>query len=445
MSETNEKELLEEIRNVSIPVEGAQDYDSLLKLIGDSSFVLLGAATHGTLEFHSARADITMRLIREKNFAAVAVEADWPDAYRINRYVRGMGLDRFASDSLDDFTQFPAWMWKNEATLDFIGELHEHNSLLPDKSKVGFYGLDLYSFYSSADATIRFLAETDPEAAERARSRFSCFEQFNHGSESNGIEAAMDIEESLRDKAAARLSELRREGMERIRKEGLTARGELFFARQNALLAETAEEHYRMMFSGRTSMWNSRDRHMADTLDALAGHIALVRPPKVVAWAHNSHIGDARATDFSDWGRVNLGQLARERHGTDAALVGFTTYHGTVSAASDWGAAVERKKIQPASPGSCEDLFHRTGTRSFLLPLRNPPQSMQALHDRRPERAIGAVYQPRSERSNHNIYADLQNQFDAIIHFDHTKAVKPLEYNPVWEAGEVTENVSVVR
>ncbi|MHB9028504.1 MAG: erythromycin esterase family protein [Candidatus Latescibacterota bacterium] len=439
MTHIEEEKLLEEIRNSAIPVEGAPDFNVLLDLVGNARFVLLGEATHGTHEFYAARADITMRLIREKNFNAVAVEADWPDAYRVNRYIRGRGLDRFAIDSLADFTRFPTWMWRNTDVLNFIGELHEHNSLLPEESKVGFYGLDFYNLFASIDTVIAYLEKTDPEAAKRARYRYSCFDQFNRDAETGDVESALDIDKSRQDEVVAQLRDLQQQGFEKIRKEGLTARGELFFTLQNARLSQHAEEYYRMMFSGRTSTWNLREHHMVDTLEALAESIEPIQPPKIVVWAHNSHIGDARATDVSGWSQLNLGQIVRERYGSEAALVGFTTHHGTVSSASDWDETVERKSVRPALPESYEDLFHRSEMSSFLLLLRSLPASLQALHEKRLERAIGVVYLPESERARHYFRADLPGQFDAIIHLDDTSAVEPLEYSPVWEAGEIPE------
>ncbi len=431
--------LLEGIRSAAIPFGEHRGYDELMDLIGNASFVLLGEATHGTHEFYNIRAEITMRLIREKNFAAVAVEADWPDAYRVNRYIRGMNLDRYAVDSLSDFKRFPTWMWRNTEVLDFIGELREHNTLLPDEGKVGFYGLDLYSLYSSIEEVLSYLDRTDPEAAKRARYRYSCFEQFNHDEESYGLEAALNVDKSCEDEVVAQLRELQQNNMSRLRREGLTARGELFYAGQNARLIKNAEEYYRSMFAGRVSTWNIRDRHMAETVNALAEHFSQTRPGKIVVWEHNSHIGDARATDFSSWGEVNVGQIIREQHGSEAVLIGFTTSHGTVSAASDWGETVERKQVRPAIPGSYEDLFHNAGIYSFLLPLRDLPGNLKALNDKRLERAIGVVYLPQSERTSHYFQASLPRQFDAVIHIDRTTALEPLEYTPVWEEGEVPE------
>jgi erythromycin esterase-like protein len=445
MAQTEEQDLLNEIRNSALPLEDTRDYDALLDLIGDARYVLLGEATHGTHEFYAARAEITMRLIREKNFAAVAVEADWPDAYRVNRYVRARGLDRFAVDSLSDFIRFPTWMWRNTDVLNFIGELRDHNALLPEDGKVGFYGLDLYNLFASIDAVIAYLELTDPEAAKRARYRYSYFDRFTHDAEANGLEAAMDIDKSSQDELVAQLREMQRQHFEKIRKEGLTPRGELFFALQNARLSQNAEDYYRAMFSGRTSTWNLRDRHMFETMEALAESIAMIRPPKIVVWAHNSHLGDARATDVSNRGQVNIGQLVRERHGSESVLVGFTTHHGTVSAASDWGETVERKRVRPAVSESYEDLFHRAEIPSFYLSLRALPPSLQGLRERRLERATGVVYLPESEEASHYFPADLPGQFDAVIHIDETSAVEPLEYSPVWEAGEIPETHSIGR
>jgi erythromycin esterase-like protein len=406
--------------------EHAHDYDPLFEQIGDARVVLLGEATHGTHEFYRERARITQRLITEKGFTVVAVEADWPDAYRVNRWIRGAGEDGSAAEALGDLRRFPTWMWRNAEILNLVDWLREYNQELGEgRPRVGFYGLDLYSMYTSISEVLRYLDGTDPEAAQRARRRYGCFEHFGEDPQAYGYTAQMGIAESCQDHALQQLVELRRLAGE--------ARGlpedELFYAQQNARLVKSAEEYYRSMFSRRDSSWNLRDCHMADTLDALLAHFG--PDAKAVVWEHNSHIGDARATQMGAEGEWTVGQLVRERRGGEAFLLGFTTHTGTVAAASDWDAPVEHKQVRPSLPESYEAVFHATGIPRFYLPLREGP-AREALMQPRLERAIGVIYAPRTERVSHYFQAVLPEQFDAVIHWDETRAVQPLDPPPGW-------------
>lgn len=426
------------IRDASQPIVGAvQDYDSLLGLIGGAQIVLLGEASHGTHEFYRERARITQRLIEEEGFAAVAVEADWPDAYRVNRWVRGDSVDRTALDALGGFERFPRWMWRNGDVLAFVSWLHRHNESLPEGKRVGFYGLDLYSLFASMEEVIRFLEQADPEAAVRARYRYSCFDAFAEDTQAYGYAAEFGITRSCEDQAVQQLIELQRRATQLAGRDGGVSEDDLFYAEQNARLVKNAEEYYRTMFRGRVSSWNLRDRHMAETLEALIVHLERRwARARVVVWEHNSHIGDARATAMGEMGEWNVGQLARERFGGDAVLVGFTTYQGTVTAASDWDAPAERKRVRPGLPGSFEALFHTVGIADFILPLRGDPRLSEALDEPWLERAIGVIYRPESERVSHYFEARLPQQFDAVIHFDETSAVEPLDRTPGGEKGE---------
>jgi len=430
------------LHQVAHPLTGAAvDYDPLMELIGDSRFVLLGEASHGTHEFYAARAQITQRLIKEKGFTAVAVEADWPDAYRINRYVRGIGDGATSIDALAGFQRFPTWMWRNADVLDFVGWLRAYNDALPQNaSKAGFYGLDLYSMNASIQAVIGYLDQVDPEAASQARYRYSCFEHFGEDTQSYGYATSFDLSSSCQDEVVKQLMELQRRTDEYAQRDDHLAEDEFFYAEQNARLVKNAEEYYRSMFRGRVSSWNVRDRHMAETLDRLVAHLEQQGGhPKVVVWAHNSHLGDARATDMGEQGELNVGQLVRERYDNDAVLVGFSTYSGTVTAASNWDAPAERKRVRPALPDSYEALFHNTGLSRFLLTLRGDNQAVVGLREPRLERAIGVIYRPETERLSHYFYATLPAQFDVVIHFDQTRAVEPLERTSQWNAGEVPE------
>jgi erythromycin esterase-like protein len=417
------------------------DHDPLLALIGDARFALLGEASHGTHEFYRTRAEITKRLIAEKGFTAVAVEADWPDAYRINRYVRGASDDAEAVEALGDFQRFPAWMWRNADVLDFVGWLREYNDdLAPGAAKVGFYGLDLYSLHGSIDAVLRYLDKVDPEAARRARYRYSCFEHFGEDTQAYGYAASVDVSDSCEDEVVAQLIELQRRAAELAQRGGRVAADEFFFAEQNARLVKNAEQYYRSMFHGRVSSWNLRDRHMAETLDALRAHLdKQSRGIKIIVWEHNSHLGDARATEMGERGEWNVGQLVREQVGAQAVLAGFSTYDGTVSAATDWGGPAERKTVRPALPGSYEALFHNVRPKRFLLNLRDDAEVASLLRTPRLERAIGVIYRPETERLSHYFRARLPAQFDAILHIDRTRAVEPLERNSQWVAGELPE------
>lgn len=337
------------------PLAGApHDYDPLLKLIGDARYVLLGEATHGTHEFYSARAEITRRLVREKGFTVIAWEADWPDTLRVNRYIRGRSNDSSPGEALADFKRFPSWMWRNAEAAEFIRWLRSHNEeLAPGTAKTGVYGLDLYSLHTSVAAVIEYLERTQPEAAQEARRRYSCFEGFGDDPQIYGMTAGLDRSLSCEEEVVTQLLELQRRGSELLSHDGRLAADELFFAEQNAIVARNAEQYYRAMYRGRPNTWNLRDKHMVETLDRLLDHLgAHGEHPKAVVWAHNSHLGDARETSMGNRGEWNVGQLVREWHPGESALVGFSTFSGTVTAASDWGAIAERKQVRPALEGS---------------------------------------------------------------------------------------------
>jgi len=420
-------------------VTGArQEYQPLMELIANRRFVLLGEASHGTHDFYHTRAQITQWLIEEKGFSAVAVEADWPDAYRANRYVQGRSDDGAAIEALDSFKRFPTWMWRNTDVVEFISWLREHNDGLPQgKRKAGFYGLDLYSLHASARAVLDFLDKVDPEAAKRARYRYSCFEHFGEDTQAYGYAASFGLSKSCEDEAVSQLVEMQKRAADLAKRDGHLDPDAFFAAEQNARLVANAERYYRSMFGGRVESWNLRDQHMVETLNGLADHLG--PNSKIVVWAHNSHLGDARATQMGAAGELNVGQLVRQQHGDNAVLVGFTTYTGTVTAASDWDEPAERKQVRPALPGSYELLFHETANPAFLLILRGAKWLSGVLHQERLERAIGVIYLPQSERVSHYFGARLAEQFDAVIHFDQTRAVEPLERTAQWEAGEFPE------
>jgi erythromycin esterase-like protein len=400
---------------------------SLVGAIGSARLVLIGEATHGTHEFYQTRAELTKALITRKEFNLVAVEADWPDAYRVNRWVRGLSMESRSEAALDDFTRFPRWMWRNRDVVDFIEWLRAHNEAQPAASRVGFYGLDLYSLHASINAVLTYLRKVDPAAAERARYRYGCFEDFGEDTQAYGYAAKIGLSQSCEDDVVAQLLELQRKATDYASRDGRIAADEYFFAEQNARLVRNAEEYYRAMFGGRVESWNLRDTHMMETLGALLDHVSQQSATaRAVVWAHNSHLGDARATYMGDIGELNLGQLVREHHGRDAFLVGFTTHAGTVTAASNWDEPAQRKRVRPSLPGSYERLFHDVGLDRFLL-LLGDDVVREALRTPRLERAIGVIYRPESERVSHYFSARLSEQFDAVMHIDEATALTPLE------------------
>ena len=429
------------VRDRAIRLSGdPRQYDALLDGIGDAHVVLLGEATHGTHEFYRERAFITRRLIEEKGFTGVAVEADWPDAYRVNRYVRGTSADEDAVQALADFGRFPTWMWRNADVLDFIGWLRSHNDTRPVDKRAGFYGLDLYSLRASMDAVLAYLDKVDPAAAGRARRRYGCFDQFGQEMQEYGYAASTGVHPSCEREVVTQLLELHRQRTAYASRDGRVAADEFFFAEQNARLVRNAEEYYRTMFSGRADSWNLRDSHMVATLRELMRFLdRAAAGARLVVWAHNSHLGDARATEMGQRGELNVGQLVREVYGAKAVLVGFTTHTGTVTAASDWDGPAHRKVVRPALAGSYERLFHDVQVPRFLLPLRSDLELASALAAPRLERAIGVLYIPETERASHYFHARLPEQFDWVLHFDETRAVEPLERQALWEAGEVAE------
>jgi len=392
---------------------------------------------HGTHEFYAVRAALTRRLIAEHGFTAVCIEGAWPDAHRVDRWVRGESADASAEQALGGFRRFPTWMWRNTVVRDFVDWLRRHNDALTPSQRAGFYGLDLYSMYASIDAVIRYLDRVDAEAAKRARFRYACFEHFEQDAQAYGYAAASGAE-ACEDDAVRQLVELRKEAL-RYAADGQHSRDEFFSAERNATLVRNAEHYYRSMFRGRVSSWNLRDRHMAETLDAIETHLREGGgAPRLVVWAHNSHLGDARYTDMGRQGELNLGQLARERFGEDACLIGFSTHTGTVTASHDWDEPGRRKSVRPSLPGSYERLFHdvseRLGQPRFLLRLRDESVATEPLSEPRLQRAIGVIYRPESERMSHYYHVDLPRQFDAILHLDETSALQPLDRDEHWDA-----------
>ncbi|WP_301332833.1 erythromycin esterase family protein [Mycolicibacterium frederiksbergense] len=424
---------------------GIPPTEALDEIIGDARIVLIGESSHGTHEFYEARAAITKWLIEEKGFCAVAAEADWPDAYRVNRYVRGLGNDTSADEALSGFERFPAWMWRNVVVRDFVEWLHGRNGRCRSHGlpQSGFYGLDLYSLHRSMQEVIDYLANVDPAAAERARDRYACFDHTSaDDGQAYGFAAAFGAGLSCERQAIEQLVDMQRNAIDYARRDGLLAEDEAFYAQQNAQTVRNAEVYYRAMFSGRVTSWNLRDQHMAQTLYALLDHLDRHHRPqtaRIVMWAHNSHVGDARATEVGGDGQLTVGQLVRERYGDDCRLIGFTTYSGSVTAASEWGGIAERKTVRRALNGSVEELFHETGRSGFLVSPMISRAAVAPLDVVRLGRAIGVIYLPETERQSHYYHVRPSEQFDAIVHVDNTRALEPLAVNSIWVTGETPE------
>lgn len=426
-----------------VPLAGdAHDSDGLLEMIGDAPLVLIGEATHGTHEFYHTRAEITKRLIAERGFNVVCIEGDWPDAYRVNRYVRGAAEDPEATDALGGFRRFPSWMWRNADVLDFVGWLRAYNDRAERvrAPKAGFYGLDLYSMYASIEAVLEYLDRVDPETAAKARSFYACLEPYAESPETYGAAAFHGVQENCRHDVLRVLLAIQKHASQYARHDGKAAEDEYFYALHNARVVANAESYYRAMLEAPATTWNLRDRHMVETMQELMIHLAgSTGTCKAVVWAHNSHLGNAEATSMHLHGETNVGALSRAAYGNRCVSVGFTTYSGTVTAASDWHAAAERKNVRPAVNGSYERLFHTLGTPRFWLPLSWHRPYIEGLPDRARERAIGVVYRPQTELQSHYFTARLIHQFDGIYHYDTTRAVEPLDRGERWIQGEVPE------
>jgi len=417
--------LAAEVRREATPLRASGDLGPLLERIASARVVMLGEASHGTSEYYSWRARITQRLVREKGFSFVAVEGDWPDAYRVNRYVKGDDdVGAGAREVLHAFQRWPTWMWANWEAVALAEWLRKHNDAQPGQRGVGFYGLDVYSLWESLAAIMRYLEETDPDALEAARRAYACFEPYGEDAKAYARGAAF-VHESCEDEVVELLGDIRRH----VEATGDDAEAQ-FDAEQNARAAVGAERYYRTMVRGGSQSWNVRDHHMIETLDDLLQHHG--PDAKAIVWEHNTHVGDARATDMAAAGMVNTGQLARERYGEDAVvLVGFGSHRGSVIAGRSWGAPMERMEVPIAQAGSWEDVFHEAGVGDALLLT---DRLSTAARRRRGHRAIGVVYDPTLERYGNYVSTDLPARYDAFVHCDVTRALHPLHVEPK-EAG----------
>jgi erythromycin esterase len=410
------------VRRIARPLQNEDDLDPLIERVGDARYVLLGEASHGTSEFYTWRTQISKRLILEKGFSFIAVEGDWPDCYRVNRYVRGFDNSGESAEAvLHAFERWPTWMWANREVVELVRWMRLHNDRQHPERRVGFYGLDVYSLWDSMHAVVEYLERTDPELARAARRAYSCFDPY-HDDPQDYARATAIVPTSCEAEAVAVLRELRARAPEF---EG-DGRESYFNAEQNALIARNAELYYRTMVRGGPSSWNVRDTHMVETLERLTTH----HDPhaRAIVWEHNTHIGDARYTDMARHGMVNVGQLVRDRHDHEGVLlVGFGTHHGTVIAAEEWGAPMERMRVPDARAGSWEDVCNRENEDDKLMIFSDDPHGgVPGLEGPRDHRAIGVVYDPRNERWGNYVPSVLPRRYDAFLYIDETHAVDPL-------------------
>ena len=414
------------LTDLALPLQTADDLSPLLERIGDARYVLLGEASHGTSEYYGWRAALSRRLIDELRFDFVAVEGDWPDCYEVNRYVRDLpGAGSSAREVLAAFERWPTWMWANAEVVGFAEWLRARNLERVEQDRAGFYGFDVYSLWESLRAVLDYLSEHRPEAVEEARSAFRCFEPYREDPQAYAWATRM-VPDDCQDEVVALLGRLRQEAGARGLGDGSEAG---FAAAQNAEVAAGAERYYRAMVRGGPESWNVRDRHMVDTLERLVAHhdAGGGAGAKAIVWAHNTHVGDARATDMSIGGMVNVGQLVRERAGErGVVVVGFGGHRGAVVAGDSWGAPMERMPVPAAREGSIEDRLHREVGRDALLVFPPADQQPEALRATLPHRAIGVVYQPEVERHGNYVPTVLGERYDAFCSFEETTALHPL-------------------
>jgi erythromycin esterase-like protein len=423
--------LVRAIQERALPLQSDADLDPLLKRIGDARIVLLGEASHGTHEYYTWRDRISRRLITEQGFGFIAVEGDWPDCYTVNLYAKGWdGVGDSAHEVLHAFSRWPTWMWANKEVVHLAEWLREHNADLPDERKAGFYGLDVYSMWESIDVVTRYLERVDPQLAARARQSYGCFDPFEEDVQEYAW-ATQIVPTDCEEEVLQALTELRRKGPD-FRRDNPEA---YFNAEQNALVASNAELYYRTMIRGGAESWNVRDRHMMETLERLLHHHGPAS--KAIVWEHNTHVGDARATDMARARMVNVGQLAREAHGDDVVIAGFASYSGSVIAGEEWGAPMRRIRVPEAKRGSWEHVFHQAGADDKLVLLEGMDDVPAAL-DPRGHRAIGVVYHPEREAFGNYVPTVLPYRYDAMLYIDRTHALHPLHMEPA-EEHEVPE------
>jgi erythromycin esterase len=415
-------DLGQQILTFSSPLEDAEDLDPLLERIGDARYVLLGEASHGTHEYYLWRARISRRLIEEKGFRFIAVEGDWPDCYRVNRYIHGELGDTTAEKVLEDYDRWPTWMWANWEVVALAEWLRHHNEGRPQDEQVGFFGLDVYSLWESLYEVIGYLKQHHPDALPAAYRAFLCFEPYAEDPQEYA-RATLFVPDACRQEVLDLLRTVR----ERAAQDA-AGNATSLDAIMNAEAVTGAAAYYRTMVGGGAESWNLRDRHMADTLDRLLRHYG--PDAKAIVWEHNTHIGDARYTTMANQGMYNVGQLVRQEHGVDGVvLVGFGSHSGTVVAGRSWGAPMQVMEVPPARSGSWEHALHLMEAQDRLLLFRPPVGARDALAVPRGHRAIGVVYQPEFESGNY-VPTVLPLRYDAFLYLDQTEALHPLHIEP---------------
>lgn len=427
-SSGRDKASVEQATIAAHPITGAAgDYDPLMHAIGDARLVLLGEATHGTHEFYAERARISRRLIEEKGLRALALEADWTDVARVDRYVRGQGSDGSAAEALGDFRRFPRWMWRNEEFASLVQWIREYNAAQPaDGEMVRIFGVDVYGVESSLPAVVEHLERVDAQLAKTVQERYACLTPYAGNMERYGRTAALQTSRSCQT-AVTDVLELLESRLDRARSVGDPQLEQWFNATQNARVVRNGEAYFREGAVGRVSTWNLRDHHMVDTMRSIQQHLVTLHGRDgMIVWAHNSHVGDARATDRTDIGELNMGQLVRQGTAVGSTyIVGFSTNTGTVVAATNWGEPPQVKRLNSSIRGSHGALLHATGIPAFLLILETVEQEWA--REPRLQRAVGVIYRPQTEYQSHYYRATLAEQFDAVIHIDVTRALTPLD------------------
>lgn len=420
----NEMEAVNSIRQWAFPLHAKDDLAPLMKRIGDARIVMLGEASHGTSEYYSWRAYITQQLIQKKGFNLIAVEGDWPDCYRLNRYIKNYaGAGKNAFEVLKEFNRWPTWMWANWEMVALSEWLYQYNKNLPANKKVGFYGLDVYSLWESMESIMQYLRKTDPGALKVAEEAYHCFEPYRKDEGTAYARALQFVPELCQNEVVHLLKEIQLKLPQYN-----TDYENVFSAEQNALVMVNAEKYYRAMLAGGPHSWNIRDRHMADTMDRLLKFHG--ENSRIIIWEHNTHIGDARATDMADEGMYNIGELARVQHDEKGVvLVGFGSYKGTVVAGKSWGAKMQFMKVPAARKGSWEYLLHQADANNKLL-LMDDFMNDVFMENHIGHRAIGVVYNPEYEQYGNYVPSILPMRYDAFIYLDETNGVQPLHIVP---------------
>lgn len=421
----NQTEAVSSIKQCSYPLLSKADLQPLFDRIGNARIVMLGEASHGTHEYYTWRAYISKRLIEEKGFNFIAVEGDWPDCYRLNRFVKGYNpSQKSALDVLQAFKRWPTWMWANWEIVAFADWLQKHNTGLPINKKTGFYGLDVYSLWESMESIMQYLQKTDVAAFKVAEEAYQCFEPYRKEEGQSYARASMFVPELCQNEVVDMLREVRRK-MPIYDSD----HENVFSAEQNALVAVNAEKYYRAMIQGGPHSWNVRDKHMADTLDRLLQFHG--KDSKAIIWEHNTHVGDSRATDMIDEGMYNIGELVRIEHqNMGVVLVGFGSYKGSVIAGNSWGAEMKKMELPEAKKQSLEHLFHMAGTENKLLITEDIMNHDVFMENHIGHRAVGVVYHPAYEQYGNYVPTILPLRYDAYIHIDETRALYPLHIKP---------------